>query len=74
MNIEHVCEHIAKLTDEDFADVEAEALMQTNYHHSMAPTTSAKVRKIGQHNLKSLKMLKELQDHLQQAIQMENDL
>ena len=74
MSIEKVCGDIIELTDEDFADTEAECLMQVNYHHPLKPATNAQVRKLGQHNMKTLKLLKALQLHLQQAEPMEVEL
>lgn len=74
MSIEDVCGQIIELTDEDFANTEAECLSQANYHHPLKPATNAQMRKLGQHNLKSLKLLKALQLHLQQAEPMEVEL
>lgn len=74
MSIEQVCSQIIDLTDEDYADIEAECLMQTNYHHPLKPATTQQVRKIGQHNLETLKLLKALQVHLKQAEPKEVDL
>ena len=37
MSIEDVCGEIIELTDEDFADTEAECLNQANYHHPLKP-------------------------------------
>lgn len=74
MSIEDVCGQVIELTDEEFADTEAECLNQANYHHPLKPATNAKMRKLGQHNLKTLKLLKELQLHLQQAEPMEVEL
>lgn len=74
MSIEDVCGQIIELTDEDFGDTEAECLSQTNYHHPLKPATNVQMRELGQHNLKSLKLLKALQLHLQQAEPMEVEL
>ncbi|WP_413190845.1 hypothetical protein [Psychrobacter sp. AT9] len=74
MSIENVCSEIIELTDEDFADTEAECLNQANYHHPLKPATTAKVRKLGQHNMKTLKLLKELQLHMAEAEKMEVEL
>lgn len=74
MSIENVCGQIIELTDEDFAEVEAECLNQTNYHHPLKHATSAQVRLLGQHNLKTLKLLKALQLHLKQTEPMEVEL
>ncbi|MBZ1392824.1 hypothetical protein [Psychrobacter pacificensis] len=67
MSIEDVCGQIIELTDEDFADTEAECLNQANYHHPLKPATNVKMRKLGQHNLKTLRLLKALQLHLKQT-------
>ncbi|MGP4950721.1 hypothetical protein ACTXGO_00910 [Psychrobacter sp. T6-1] len=74
MSIEYVAGQIIELTDDDFANAEAECLAQTNYHHPLKPATNAQMRKLGQHNLKSLQLMKELQLHLQQAEPMEVDI
>ena len=74
MSIENVCGEIIELADEDFAETEAECLNQTNYHHPLKPATTAQMRKLGQHNLKSLKMMKELQLHMAEAEKMEVEL
>lgn len=74
MSIENVCGEIIELTDEDFANTEAECLDQTNYHHPLKPATNAQMRQLGQHNLKTLKLLKALQLHLQQTEPMEVEL
>ncbi|MDO5770228.1 MAG: hypothetical protein Q4P13_12050 [Psychrobacter sp.] len=71
MSIEKVCADIIDLTDEDFIEVEDECLNQTNYHHPLKPGTTRQMRALGQHNLKSLKLLKELQLQLEQAEAME---
>lgn len=74
MSIEDIAVQIIDLTDEDFVVMEAECLNQTNYHHPLKPETTAKVRKLGQHNLKSLKLMKELQIHMAEAEKMEVEL
>ncbi len=74
MSIEDVCGQIIELTDEDFANIEAGCLNQTNYHHPLKPATNAQMRQLGQYNLKALKLLKALQLHLQQAEPMEVEL
>ena len=74
MSLEDIAIQIIDLTDEDFAAMEAECLNQTSYHHPLKPATTAKVRKLGQHNLKSLKLMKALELHLQQAEPMEVEL
>lgn len=74
MSIENVCGQIIELTDEDFAETEAECLNQTNYHHPLKHATSAQVRLLGKHNLKTLNLLKALQLHLQQTEPMEVEL
>ena len=74
MSLEDIAIQIIDLTDEDFAAMEAECLNQANYHHPLKPATTAQVRKLGQHNLKSLKMMKELQLHMAAAEKMENEL
>lgn len=74
MSLEDIAIQIIDLTDEDFAAMEAECLNQTSYHHPLKSATTAKVRKLGQHNLKSLKLMKELQIHMTAAEQMENEL
>lgn len=74
MSIEDVCGQIIELTDEDFVAMEAECLNQTNYHHPLKHATTAKVRKLGQHNMKTLKLLKELQLHMAEAEKMEVEL
>lgn len=74
MSLEDIAIQIVDLTDEDFVEMEAECLNQTNYHHPLKPETTAKVRKLGQHNLKSLKLMKELQIHLAEAEKMEVEL
>lgn len=74
MSIEDIAIQIVNLTDDDFVTTEAECLNQANYHHPLKLATTATVRKIGQHNLKSLKLLKELQLHLQQAEKITSEL
>ena len=74
MSIEDIAIQIVGLKDEDFADEEAECLMQTNYHHALKPATTTAVRKLGQHNLKTLKLLKELQLHLQKTKALVDEL
>lgn len=74
MSIETVCAQIIKLSEGDFADAEAEVLMQVNYHHPLKPATTAAVRKLGQHNMKSLRLIKALQNQLQQGAELEVEL
>ena len=74
MSLEDIAIQIIDLTDEDFAAMEAECLNQTSYHHPLKHATSAKVRLLGKHNLKTLKLLKELQLHMAEAEKMEVEL
>lgn len=74
MSIEYVAGQIIELTDEDFAKTELDCLNQINYDHPFNRKTTADTRKLGQHNMKSLKMLKELQLQLTAAEPMEVDL
>lgn len=71
MSIEQVCADIITLTDENFIEVEAECLNQAHFHHPLRPNTTHKMRQLGQYNLKTLKLLKALQLHLQQVEPME---
>lgn len=74
MSLEDIAIQIIDLTDEDFVAMESECLNQANYHHPLKPATTAKVRKLGQHNMKTLKLLKELQLHMAEAEKMEVEL
>ena len=60
MSLEDIAIQIIDLTEEDFAAMEAECLNQANYHHPLKPATTAQMRKLGQHNLKSLKMRRKI--------------
>lgn len=74
MSLEDIAIKIIDLNDEDFVAMESECLNQANYHHPLKPATTTAVRKLGQHNLKTLKLLKELQLHMAAAEQMEDEL
>ncbi|MGP4734361.1 MULTISPECIES: hypothetical protein [unclassified Psychrobacter] len=73
MSIEDVCGEIIELTNEDFVEQEDWYLKQSN---SRTPfeATNPKVRKLGQHNLKTLKLIKEMQLHLKKTAALESEL
>ena len=73
MSISNAVEEIINLSGEDFIEEEDWCLKQAG---SRAPfeTNNPKVRELGQCNLKTLKLLRELQLHLQKSAALEAEL
>lgn len=65
MNLEYFCVALCQgKLDDQLTDVEQLANHQAAYTHPLKPATQAQQRKLGEHNKKAVKLLRELQEHL----------
>jgi hypothetical protein len=61
-NIHSICRKVAKLTDAEFAEVEAMAAEQRGYVHPLKMGTAARLHAAGNHNERVVAKLRELRD------------
>lgn len=73
MSISDAVEEIINLSSEDFIEEEDWCLKQAGSRAPFA-ANNAKVRQLGQYNLQTLKMLRELQLHLQKTNALVDEL
>lgn len=64
MSINSICKNILKIKEEEFVECEVMAQTQLDYIHPLKMATAAEYHRLGEHNMKAVKLLRELQAHI----------